>query len=981
MKSPLFARLALSLLLTTALAAPIAAQEQIAETAATEVSAADAVSAAAVGWDPADWDLEDSEFVPEAGWTFGKLDNGLRYIIRRNNRPESTALVRMVIAAGSIDERDEEQGFAHYLEHMAFNGSANVPEGEMIKLLEREGLAFGADTNASTGFDETQYKLDLPRADPALLDTALMLMRETASELTIAPDAVERELGVILSERRVRNNYNFKNSVEGLRFAYPDARIGKRLPIGTIETLEGATADGLRAFWAREYVPADTVLVIVGDFDPAVVEANIRTRFADWQPAVSPDQPDFGPVDPALIGQTTIYLDPAITETVSLTRHGAYIDRPDTVEERRKAVLRSLGDRIISRRLQRLLRSEDPPFRGVSASSSNFFEEARTTSLVVASQEGQWQRGLDAAIDEYRRALIYGFSEAEMAEQISTYRTSLENAVANAATRNNGQFTRSAFSIVGGDAVPDSPQKSLDRFNAAVASVTPEAVLTELRANAIELDQPLIRFTGKIAPEGGAEALRAAVNTAFERDIAPPVDTGSAEFAYTDFGTAGAVVSDMKTTDLDIRTIRFANGVMLNLKPTDLADDRISIRVNIDGGSVLETRDNPMAVTIAGLLTAGGLGAHSSDDLQSILAGRSVGGNFGSGELTFVSSAGTTPRDFELQLQLLTAYVVDPGYRAEGLGPWKKGLEDFFATLGKTPGSAYGEAASVILSDNDPRFVRPPLEAYQALDYDQLRDNITDRLVNGAIEIGIVGDFDESEAIALVAKTFGALPQREAEFRDYDDERRTRSFTDNRQLYTVEHDGEPDQALLRLIWPTTDDDDWIETSQFNLLSRVTQLMLTEKLREELGQTYSPSVGSSLSSLYRDYGTFMMTASVDVSQLDAAKSAMDQVITDLLAGEPSDDLIQRARQPVLENLDNRLKTNGSWMSVVDRAGSKPDDLQRFLTTKARYEAMTGADLLALARKYLQPDQLVEFRVVPSEVALAKAESEQEAAPAQ
>ncbi|GAA4644290.1 insulinase family protein [Pontixanthobacter gangjinensis] len=965
MKSPLFARLALSLLLSTALAAPIAAQEAAAEPASGESAAI------AEGWDAADWDLADSEFLPEAGWKFGTLDNGMRYIIRQNDRPEKTALVRMVIGTGSIDERDEEQGFAHYLEHMAFNGSTNVPEGEMIKLLEREGLAFGADTNASTGFDETQYILDLPRADPALLDTALMLMRETVSELTIAPEAVERERGVILSERRVRNNYNFKNVVEGLRFAYPEARLGSRLPIGTIETLEGATAEGLRAFWSREYVPADTVLVIVGDFDPALVEGNIRTRFADWESAESPDQPPLGPVDPGTKGQTTIYLDPALTESVTITRHGAYIDRPDTVEERRKSVLRQLGDRVISRRLQRLLRDEDPPFRGVSVSSSDFFDEARTTQLVVASQEGGWQRGLDAAIDEYRRALIYGFTKAEIAEQISNYRTSLENAAANVGTRTNNQLVSSALAIISGDNVPDSPQNTLDRFNAAVAVATPETVLAELRANAVELDEPLIRFTGKVAPEGGEDALRSAVDIAYARDVAPPVDSGNAEFGYTDFGTPGAVVSDMKTANLDIRTLRFANGVMLNLKPTDLEDDRVTIRVNIDGGTVIETRENPMAVTIAGLLTSGGLGKHSSDQLQSILAGRSVGGSFGAGELTFISSARTTPRDLELQLQLLTAYITDPGYRAEGLGLWKKGLEDFFATLGKTPGSAFGEASSLILSDNDPRFVRPPLEAYQALDYYQLKGNIADRLDNGAIEIGIVGDFDADQAIALVAKTFGALPQREPEFREYNDERRQRSFTDNRQSYTIEHDGEPDQAMLQLVWPTTDNEDWTETSQFNLLSRVTQLMLTEKLREELGQTYSPSVGSSLSSLYRDYGTFSMSASVDISQLDAAKSAMDQVIADLLAAEPDADLIQRARQPVLESLDNRLKTNGGWMGVVDRAQSKPEDLLRFLTTKARYEAMTGAELLALARKYLQPDQLVEFRVVPSDVVLAKA----------
>jgi len=381
-------RLALSLFVTTAasglLAAPLAAQP--------------------VGWDASAWELDDSEFEPESGWHFGRLENGLRYIVRRNDRPENTALVRMDIAAGSLDERAEERGYAHYVEHMAFNGSTNVPEGEMIKLLERLGLAFGADTNASTGFDRTQYKLDLPRADEELLDTALMLMRETASELDFDEAAVQREKGVILAERRVRNGYALKNTVDSLEFAYPGALIGERLPIGTAETLEAADAAALRAFWEREYVPSDTVIVVVGDFDPALVEAKITEHFGSWRAAPSPEQPAAGPIDPDYRGTTDIYLDPALTETITLARHDAYVDRPDTRAERRAALLRQVATGALSRRLQRLQRSENPPFRGVSFSTSDLFETGRTTSLGVASEEGRWMWRWTNTVARWRTA-------------------------------------------------------------------------------------------------------------------------------------------------------------------------------------------------------------------------------------------------------------------------------------------------------------------------------------------------------------------------------------------------------------------------------------------------------------------------------------------------------------------------------------------------------------------------------------------------
>ncbi len=193
------------------------------------------------------WTSEESDLPVDPAFRFGELPNGMRYILRSNATPPGQGQVRLHIDAGSNSEHDDELGYAHFVEHMAFNGSTHVPEGEMVKLLEREGLAFGADTNASTNFDFTLYKLDLPRSDPALLDTALMLMRETASELTITPEAVDRERGVIFSEKRVRDTYALRNLMDSLSFFYPGAHFIQRLPIGTDEPLNAATSDKLRA--------------------------------------------------------------------------------------------------------------------------------------------------------------------------------------------------------------------------------------------------------------------------------------------------------------------------------------------------------------------------------------------------------------------------------------------------------------------------------------------------------------------------------------------------------------------------------------------------------------------------------------------------------------------------------------------------------------------------------------------------------------
>ena len=403
------------------------------------------------------WAFQSSDLPVDPAFKFGKLDNGLRYIIRQNATPAGTAQVRMDIGAGSLDETDAERGYAHFVEHMAFNGSTNVPEGEMVRLLERNGLAFGADTNAQTGFEQTLYILSLPRNDAKLLDTALMLMRETASELTFSPQAVERERGVVLAELRDGSNYLRRNLEDQFAFLYPQSRFRERLPIGTIEALNSATAENLKAYWAREYVPANTTLIVVGDFDPAQVEQAIRARFADWKAAPPPPEPVAGPVDPKYRAAEDIHIDPALSERVTVARHGPWLDEPDTVFNRRTALLRQVGYAIINRRLQSKSRVVDPPFRAAGFGTSDAFKAARTTNLIVDTTDGGWARGLGAAADEYFRAMKYGYTAAEVAEQVANIRTGVEDAAASSATRHNNALVAAALALVRDEQIPTTP--------------------------------------------------------------------------------------------------------------------------------------------------------------------------------------------------------------------------------------------------------------------------------------------------------------------------------------------------------------------------------------------------------------------------------------------------------------------------------------------------------------------------------------------
>jgi zinc protease len=306
--------------------------------------------------------------------------------------------------------------------------------------------------------------------------------------------------------------------------------------------------------------------------------------------------------------------------------------------------------------------------------------------------------------------------------------------------------------------------------------------------------------------------------------------------------------------------------------------------------------------------------------------------------------------------------VTDPGYRPAGEAQYRRNIENFFASLTATPEDALANALGGILSDGDPRFTMRPKEEYLGLTFAKLREDIADRLANGALELALVGDIDEEQAIALVAATLGALPGREPDFQPYDGNRQ-RHFTADRSPRTIVHDGAADQAIVRMTWPTRDDSDFGEVLTLELLERVMRLELLEKVREELGQTYTPSASASHSATYPGYGTFTIAAPVDAGKVEAAREAMLETVRALIAEPVDDDTLLRARRPLMESYENALKTNPGWMNLADRAQTEPERIERFARAKERLSALTAADVQAMAARYLKPDERLEIVVLP------------------
>lgn len=908
--------------------------------------------------------LQASDLEPDAAIRWGRLPNGLFWAIRPNGTPAGTAEIRLAFDAGSLDEAEDQRGFAHFVEHMAFNGSTNVEEDQMIALLEREGLAFGADTNASTGFEHTIYQLRLPRTDPALLDTSLMLMREVAGELNFDPESVDRERGVLLAERRDRNNYELEEALDRYRFETPHARYVDRWAGGAVETLTGADAASLRAFWAAHYRPESAALIVVGDFDPDAVEAAIAARFSDWESdAPAPPPRDYGTVDFGRAASAEIHIHPALSQRFSAFAVAPALNRPDTAEERRAIILRQIGYDAVNRRLTRLARQADAPFKSAGFGTGDVFRQARVTRLVVDGVDGRWQRGVNAAAAEYRSALERGFSDAEIAEQLADLDERYEAAAVSEPTRTNDFMVDRVLRWVGEARIATTGPEAAERYQTMRADITPDAVLAALRDEAVPLDENAhIRFRGRETPEGGAQALRRGWVEAMQAPLAHEAATQAVPFAYTDFGPPGMVVADTREPVFDVRTVRFANNVRLNVKRTDLARDQILVRMTIPGGKLLETRQHPNAVELSSRLPAGGLGAHDADQMESLLAGKRVGFDFGAGNDAFLSAGSTRAQDLELQLQLMTALITDPGWRTEPVTRFRNALPDYFAKLHATPGAALNSGRGGVISDNDPRFTQQEIDDYRSLDFGQLRSIIGPSLASGPIEIAIVGDVDEDRVIALVASTLGALPARDIGFTP-DPAALKRHFTDRRGPVVLRHEGEPAQSLVELVWPTTDDGDADREIRMELLERVTRIAITDELRERLGQAYSPQASSSMSMVWPGWGTFSIRAQIELDQLPIARTALKATVESLRSDPISDDMLERARAPLIAAYDNLLKSNSGWLAIADRAQSQPDRLKRIAMAQERARAVTAKDLQDEARQWLATDRAVEFLVVP------------------
>jgi zinc protease len=910
-----------------------------------------------------EWAQARSDISVDPDIRFGALPSGMRYAIRKQSIPPGQAAVRLRIAAGSLMETDSQQGLAHFLEHMAFNGSKTVPEGDMIKILERLGLVFGADTNASTSFEETIYRLDLPRTDAETVDTSLMLLREAAGNLTISPEAVQRERGVVLSEERSRDTPAFRVFKERLAFFLKDQRPASRLPIGKVDILKNAPADDIRAYYETWYRPERAVLVAVGDFDVDAMEAKIRERFGDWKPAR--DAQEAAPPGPvAKRGPEAKAMVEAGAPTSIQIAWIAPPDRAaDSQAKRRRDLIERLGFSVLNRRLQALGRQPDPPFIGAAGFRGDQYDAADLAILTVNSEPDGWRKALYAVEQEQRRAVEFGVRQDELDREIEETRALLKAAAAGAATRRQSQLAGEILGSLDEDTVVTNPAQELAAFEDWVKGLKAETVSAALKA-AFRGQGPLIFMTSPTAVVGGDAALLQAYEDARKMKVEAPAAPTQIEWPYESFGAPGKVVETRDVTDLDTVFVRFENGVRLTVKPTKFRDDEVLVRVNIGGGFIDLPRDRTSPVWAANAFTEGGLKQIGPEDMERVLASKVYGVRYGIDDDDFVLTGFTRTGDLDTQMQVLAAYVAEPGWRAEAFQRLK--------TAGKTIHDQYEATASgvaardlpLLLHDGDRRWSFPSRSEIAEAKLEDLKDLVAGPMARGAIEVVIVGDITVEAATEAVASTFGALPPRPAPAPPTAEQLKTVFPAPTPKPVVLRHKGRADQALGLVAWPATDFfADPQKARDATVMGEVLSLRLMEELREAQGATYSPNVSYSYSMVWPGYGYVMARVEIPPDKLEAFFGDVRKIAADLAAKPPTADELDRAKKPRLDRIEKARVTNNYWLSELSGAQADPRRLDAIRAAIPGTERVSPADVQKAAALYLREDKAWRLEVVP------------------
>ena len=902
----------------------------------------------------------------------GTLGNGLTYYVRRNEEPRGRAYLSLVVKVGSVLEEEAERGLAHFVEHMAFNGTERFAKQQIVDYLQSLGSAFGPDLNAYTSHEATVYWLEVPTDDPAIVETAFQILSDWAYAIAFDPAEVDLERGVVLEEWRLAQGFASRllDSYHPLLFGA--SRYAERSPIGLPEIIKTAPAERLRAFYERWYRPNLMAVVAVGDFDVEMIEAQVRRHFAPPPEGVAPherasappaDWPRFDAPDhdaPVI----EVFTDPEapVTQVALLRRVAAETARD------RAAFRRGLAERLafmmLNARLYERSGQDDRPWLAAGGWRYPLTRSLDSVSFTANLEPDSAERGLAALLRELHRVRRHGFTDGELTrekanllnEAESTYQERDQLASSQLAARYGAHFLR-------GTPVPGAegewelsrallPQISLAEVNEAAAS------WTELRNSALLVIRP---EEGEGTDAQLAAAVRAQLEAADTIEVKPYVDTLADVPLLSTLPTPGSIVAEERIEAIDAREWKLSNGITVVAKQTDFRNDEVVFSAFSPGGtSLVADEDYVSAIFAEDLAVGNGAGPHGSR-LRKLLAGKDVSVRPYIDDLFEGFTGGGSPQDLETLFQLIslraTEQRFDPDY-APTFEAWARGVVEAHVAQPDTP---LFDTLDAVLSQG--HFRRRPLtlELFEEFDAERAGAVYTDRFADLGDAIFIfVGAFDWSELRLLTETYLASLPTAE----------RAESWRDvgidppAERVERVVHSGIEQRSTTALAF--AGEMEWSPREAVTLaaLGEIAGIRLRERVREALGGTYHISVDTVARKLPDPEYEISIVFGSDP---DRADELLEEVLAELtwLHSGGEQRYLDAARELLRTAREEQVRDNGFWLGEIETALQQGEPLAEIIRFDEWLEALTLEQIAAAAQRYLPTDRYIRVVLLPED----------------
>jgi zinc protease len=891
----------------------------------------------------------------------GKLPSGLTYYVMQHKKPEKRAQIWLAVNAGSVLEDDDQRGLAHFVEHMGFNGTKRFPKQAIVDMLEKSGVAFGADLNAYTSFDETVYTLQVPTDKPELVNKAVGVLRDWSDSVTFDPVEVDKERGVVLEEWRLGRGAGMRLFDKQAPVVFFGSKYADRITIGKPEIIKGAPRDTLVRFYKDWYRPDLQAVIAVGDFDPADMEAKIKAEFGSQKPAASPRPRTAVPVPPHEKALVTVETDPEATTTaVSITTKMAH--RPlATARDYRRTIAERLYNQMLNSRLDEIRRKPNAPFLFAYSRSGGFVRTADSFTQSANLKEGKVPDALGSLLEEELRVERNGFTQSELDRAKSDVLRSFQQNVKQRDTEDGKNFAREIVRLFLTDEAMPGPEAELGLAEKLLPTIT-LAELNDL-GKSLGKGSKVIAVTGPATMQKPTEAsILAMASDIAARKIDPYVDAVSNVPLVATAPKPGPVKTTKAMSELGVTEWTLANGVKVVVKPTDFKNDEVRMSGFAPGGTSLAADADWDSVRYADTIVGqGGLGSFDAVALRKALAGKVVSVNASIGELDESISAGASPADLESMFQLVYLSFTAPRKDENAFAAWKAREEENAKNRRLSPEGTFYEDMLVFSTQNHKRRQLPTPETIQKVSLDKAFDFYKARFADASsFTFVIVGNLDLDKTKTLAETYLGSLPAAGKKDNWKDPNVVKPKGVQKKQ---VAKGSEPKSSVtLTFHGPETWSRD--AANDMQMLGEVLRIRFREVLREDMGGVYGVGASGAVTRRPKQEFNFTVSFGCAPDAIDKLEKAVFDEIKAVQTNGIGPDYISKVKELRKRAHETSLRENGWWLRELERSYTFGDDPKLILDFDPWVEKVTSDRVKAAAKKYLTSTQYILGELRPA-----------------